>query len=629
MKKLFLITLIFILCIGASTLTVSAKSLLGRVTSVSVTNKTTEANNTIKVKFKKVKGADGYLIKYSTSSKWKNPKYKRIKSGRILSATLKNLKSDKKYCVKVKAYKTEGKKYIYGKYSKTKSVYTYILPGDTSITKLENKSTVSKGKIKVKYKKSANAEGYYIQFGTSPDCRKGVATTIEGDSTTSFLMHEELRLNTKYHVRIRAYRKVKGKTVYGKYSNIKTVSTVRPIGKVTLKKVENKTDSIDGKIKVSYKKVADADGYQIKYSKNSNFKNSKAAYVKSGDKTSKTIDYLSFGETYYVKVRAYCNIDSKRYYGPYSKVLKVKTGRKIVKTYKLSDYMYKSTKNDPFYFSIYRENLKKGKPNIINTNLKTEKLTMYNLNWLPWEDDINSEKQLEYIRAWYYLYSDINKDNMDGKYIRIYCTAEERDSLSSRWIQKPGGGFTSAIWSDGKYEGFYEDQSNDYSDFLEKEEFKHKTAKSIFKQYNITSKTTKEQAIIDFCVYMALNYEYDDTLKNSYAYDMMKYKTGVCNAYADVLCYLCRYVGINMEHVVGNVTWSTTCHAWNGLKVNGKYIYTDRTDKTLDMTFEEEEKLFKDNEYYWLHNLSSRNKYTIEYMFKTKKEMEEKGFIFN
>lgn len=75
----------------------------------------------IKVTIKKVKGATKYQIKYSTSKKFKKKSTKTTTSKKT-TKTIKKLKKNKKYYIKVRAYrKVNGKKY-YGKWSKVKAV---------------------------------------------------------------------------------------------------------------------------------------------------------------------------------------------------------------------------------------------------------------------------------------------------------------------------------------------------------------------------------------------------------------------------------------------------------------------------------------------------------------------------
>lgn len=80
------------------------------------------AKKAAKISFKKINGANGYVIYRATK---KNGKYKavsKLKKGTAVTYTNKKLKKKKTYYYKVRAYKTIGKKTIYGAYSKTVSV---------------------------------------------------------------------------------------------------------------------------------------------------------------------------------------------------------------------------------------------------------------------------------------------------------------------------------------------------------------------------------------------------------------------------------------------------------------------------------------------------------------------------
>lgn len=81
------------------------------------------ARKTITVKWKRDAKADGYQIQYSTSKKFKGAKTVDIKKNRTTSTKIKkNLKAGKKYYVRVRAYKKNGKSKICGSYSKVKYV---------------------------------------------------------------------------------------------------------------------------------------------------------------------------------------------------------------------------------------------------------------------------------------------------------------------------------------------------------------------------------------------------------------------------------------------------------------------------------------------------------------------------
>ncbi|MEE0421703.1 MAG: glycosyl hydrolase [Lachnospiraceae bacterium] len=71
-------------------------------------------------------------------------------------------------------------------------------------------------------------------------------------------------------------------------------------------------------VKVVWKKVSGADGYQIQYSTKPNFKSKRAVMLKSTKATAKTIRKLKSKKTYYVRMRAYKAIDGKKVFTNYS-----------------------------------------------------------------------------------------------------------------------------------------------------------------------------------------------------------------------------------------------------------------------------------------------------------------------
>lgn len=90
------------------------------------------------------------------------------------------------------------------------------------------------------------------------------------------------------------------------------------VKRVSLQKPVNKRI---GKMKITWKKVSGADGYQVTYAANKNFRK---ARKKTVAKRTMTVRKLKKGKTYYVKVRAY-KLDSagENVYGAYSKVKKI------------------------------------------------------------------------------------------------------------------------------------------------------------------------------------------------------------------------------------------------------------------------------------------------------------------
>lgn len=87
------------------------------------------AANSIKITWKKVGGANGYVLYRSTSEKGKYKKIATIKKASTVSYTNKNLSSGKTYYYKVKAYRKVKKKNCYGYTSAAAAASTKKLEG--------------------------------------------------------------------------------------------------------------------------------------------------------------------------------------------------------------------------------------------------------------------------------------------------------------------------------------------------------------------------------------------------------------------------------------------------------------------------------------------------------------------
>ena len=96
-----------------------------------------------------------------------------------------------------------------------------------------------------------------------------------------------------------------------------------PTQKISVAKVKGKPKLKlkKGKIKLTFKKVNGADGYEVRYATNKKFKKSKKITVKAPKATLKK---LKKGKKYFVKVRAFKrDASSQKVYGAYSKVVKL------------------------------------------------------------------------------------------------------------------------------------------------------------------------------------------------------------------------------------------------------------------------------------------------------------------
>ena len=123
MKKIFSLLLSFVMLISIVSLVDFSAFAASKLPATSITSLSAKDNG-FTVKWKKKTKITGYQIQYSTSSKFsiKNTKTVKIKKAKTTSKKITDLKSSKKYYVRIRTYKIVKKKKSYSSWSKKKSV---------------------------------------------------------------------------------------------------------------------------------------------------------------------------------------------------------------------------------------------------------------------------------------------------------------------------------------------------------------------------------------------------------------------------------------------------------------------------------------------------------------------------
>ena len=161
----------------------------------------------VKVSWKKVSGATGYYVymkKASASS------YTNLGTTTKLSLVKKNLSDGVKYTFKVVPYYKNGSAKVQAFYSKTASVTTLKKLTAPKLTK------VSAKKVKVSWTNIAGETGYQISRSTKKTGTNIVSTVKTTTGKTKTLTVPK---NKKYYYKVRAYKTVDGKKIYGPWSN--------------------------------------------------------------------------------------------------------------------------------------------------------------------------------------------------------------------------------------------------------------------------------------------------------------------------------------------------------------------------------------------------------------------------
>ena len=118
----------------------------------------------------------------------------------------------------------------YKKDEEKKPETTPSLPATSSTTNkpatvTANKPKAKKSSVVATWKPINNADGYEVQVATDKKFKKNKKSAIINKKNAKKKTIKNLKKNKKYFVRVRAYKIVDGKKVYGKWSKIKSVKT--------------------------------------------------------------------------------------------------------------------------------------------------------------------------------------------------------------------------------------------------------------------------------------------------------------------------------------------------------------------------------------------------------------------
>ncbi len=176
----------------------------------------------IKLSWSKVTGASGYQLFRSTSKNGTYKAFKTLTSGSTTSHINKaGLAAGKTYYYKMRPYINISGKKVYGKtYSAVKSAKTK--PATPSLTVSKYSAGKVKRKVKVKWSKVSEVTGYRISRSTSASKGFKRIKSPSYKATRSFI-DKSVKKNKTYYYKIRAYKKVNGKLLYGGYSAVKKI----------------------------------------------------------------------------------------------------------------------------------------------------------------------------------------------------------------------------------------------------------------------------------------------------------------------------------------------------------------------------------------------------------------------
>lgn len=192
-----------------------------RLDGVSITALSMASYKSIGITWNGVKDAEGYEIYRSTNMLFG---YTLVKSAGkdVLAYTdkSKKLTVGKKYYYKVRAVATYNGETVCGDYSKPVKI-TYSVPMVT----FSSAKPVAGGGLKLKWKKVKGADGYEIRRSVEESGKYKKLKLVQSPTAQSCTL-SAAEADGSYYYKVRAYRIVNGKKVYGEYSVAKKAEVV-------------------------------------------------------------------------------------------------------------------------------------------------------------------------------------------------------------------------------------------------------------------------------------------------------------------------------------------------------------------------------------------------------------------
>lgn len=252
--------------------------------------------NKIKITWETSENAEGYMIyrKLPDAKSW--TKIKELAGEHITSYIDATAATGTTYFYTVRAYYTKDGVKKASNYDKV-GLSAKAVPNKSTITSLDNQMP---GDIKISWKKISGANGYRI-YRVNDD---GSYTTVKQITSGSTLTYTEtgLTVGETYRYRIRAYRTVDDKPVFGAYSSIVPVTC--DACAIPIPQLVKAASYSYNKIKVTWNPVDGVDGYRVyRKTEGGSWKSLKVIY--DGTTSSYIDTAASTGTTYIYTVKAF------------------------------------------------------------------------------------------------------------------------------------------------------------------------------------------------------------------------------------------------------------------------------------------------------------------------------------
>ena len=255
----------------------------------------------VSLKWNKDANANGYIVEYLSGNKF--VKLTDKTSGLAVSYKVTGLEAGTLYKFRVRGYKNENGKRVYGEYSDVLNVRT--LPKAMLNLKLGARTDNS---ISLKWDKNETANGAVVEM-----YKNGKWEIVSTKTSNKAVSHKitGLKAGTQYKFRVRAYINDEGGRIYSVY-NVTLNEVTAPAAVTNFRSVISAKTAI----RFNWKKNTAVDGYEIDMAVGSNWV--KQATVEGGNSVAYAQTKLAPDTAYRFRIRAYKTVDGKKIYSAYT-----------------------------------------------------------------------------------------------------------------------------------------------------------------------------------------------------------------------------------------------------------------------------------------------------------------------
>ncbi len=177
--------------------------------------------------------------------------------------------------------------------------------------------------IRMSWSKVSSADGYIVYAKGQNDSKFKSVAVVRGKSSNKADV-KNLEQACKYDVYVTAYKAKKDSNVESKSHETFSFCTLPQRQTINLSSPDA------GVMLMNWSKNANASGYELQYTKGSDFDSAKSLEFDDNAITSKKIKKLNPKSEYSVRARSYLMIDGEKLYGDWSKIRKVSISEKVV-----------------------------------------------------------------------------------------------------------------------------------------------------------------------------------------------------------------------------------------------------------------------------------------------------------